>query len=159
MDSSCGPVGSMRSGRASSLPKTWSHNASQQHWQQLCDEYLNVHQVTSIEDAREKLEAWRVDYNARRPHSSRGHLTPNEFVALRQAEWRPSRQDFLAKDCSQTRRRRHFCSPPWIRGAPHRGSQSTACRSASARQAARPVVHSVSGLSRSRRGESRACAT
>jgi transposase InsO family protein len=31
-------------------------------------------------------EAWRVDYNARRPHSSLGHLTPNEFVAQRQAE-------------------------------------------------------------------------
>jgi putative transposase len=52
----------------------------------LRDECLNVHQFTSIEDAREKIEAWRVDYNARRPHSSFGHLTPNEFVAQRQAE-------------------------------------------------------------------------
>jgi putative transposase len=40
-----------------------------------------VHQFTSIEDARAKIEARRVDYNARRPHSSRGHLTPNDFVA------------------------------------------------------------------------------
>jgi putative transposase len=45
---------------------------------------LNVHQFTSIEDARAKAEAWRVDYNQRRPHSSLGHLTPNEFVAQRQ---------------------------------------------------------------------------
>ena len=52
----------------------------------LRDECLNVHQFTSMEDAREKIEAWRVDYNARRPHSSLGHLTPNEFVAQRQAE-------------------------------------------------------------------------
>ena len=52
----------------------------------LRDECLNVHQFTSIEDARAKIEAWRVDYNARRPHSSLGHLTPNEFVAQRQAE-------------------------------------------------------------------------
>jgi putative transposase len=37
-------------------------------------------------DAKEKIEAWRVDYNARRPHSSLGHLTPNEFAAQRQAE-------------------------------------------------------------------------
>ena len=51
----------------------------------LRDECLNVHQFTSIEDARAKIEAWRVDYNARRPHSSLGHLTPNEFVAQRQA--------------------------------------------------------------------------
>ncbi len=50
----------------------------------LRDECLNVHQFTSIEDARAKIEAWRLDSNARRPHSSLGHLTPNEFVALRQ---------------------------------------------------------------------------
>jgi putative transposase len=52
----------------------------------LRDECLNVHQFTSIEDALAKIEAWRVDYNARRPHSSLGHLTSNEFVASRQAE-------------------------------------------------------------------------
>ena len=51
----------------------------------LRDECLNVHQFTSIEDARAKIEAWRVDYNAHRPHSSLGHLTPNGFVAQRQA--------------------------------------------------------------------------
>ena len=51
----------------------------------LRDECLNVHR-TSLADAKEKIEAWRVDYNARRPHSSLGHLTPNEFVAQRQAE-------------------------------------------------------------------------
>jgi putative transposase len=52
----------------------------------LRDECLNVHQFTSIEDARAKIEAWRLDDNARRPHSSLGHLTPNEFVAQREAE-------------------------------------------------------------------------
>jgi putative transposase len=52
----------------------------------LRDECLNVHQFTSIEDAQIKIEAWRLDYNQRRPHSSLGHLTPNEFVAQRQAE-------------------------------------------------------------------------
>lgn len=51
----------------------------------LRDECLNVHQFTSLADAKEKIEAWRVDYNARRPHSSLGHPTPNEFVAQRQA--------------------------------------------------------------------------
>jgi putative transposase len=51
----------------------------------LRDECLNVHQFTSIEDAKAKIEAWRVAYNQRRPHSSLGHLTPNEFVAQRQA--------------------------------------------------------------------------
>jgi len=51
----------------------------------LREECPNAHQFTSLADAKEKIEAWRVDYNARRPHSSLGHLTANEFVALRQA--------------------------------------------------------------------------
>ena len=51
----------------------------------LRDECLNVHQFTSIADAHTKIEAWRLDYNQRRPHSSLGHLTPDEFVAQRQA--------------------------------------------------------------------------
>jgi len=32
------------------------------------------------------IEAWRMDYNHHRPHSSLGHLTPNEFVAQRQGQ-------------------------------------------------------------------------
>ena len=50
----------------------------------LRDECLNVHQFTSLADARATIEAWRVDYNQRRPHSALGHLTPNEFVRKRQ---------------------------------------------------------------------------
>ena len=46
----------------------------------LRDECLNVHQFTSIEDARAKIEAWRIDYNQRRPHGSLGHLTPDEYA-------------------------------------------------------------------------------
>jgi putative transposase len=45
---------------------------------------LNVHHFTSIEDAKMKIEAWRIDYNQRRPHSSLGHLTPNEYAQTRQ---------------------------------------------------------------------------
>lgn len=51
----------------------------------LRDECLNVHQFQSMADAQAIIEAWRVDYNQRRPHSSLGHLTPNEFVGQRQA--------------------------------------------------------------------------
>ena len=52
----------------------------------LRDECLNVHQVTSLADAKAKIEAWRVDYNQCRPHSSLGHLTPNEFAKQRQED-------------------------------------------------------------------------
>ena len=50
----------------------------------LRDECLNVHQFTSIEDAKTKIEAWRIDDNQRRPHRSLGHLTPDEYAAKRQ---------------------------------------------------------------------------
>jgi putative transposase len=30
----------------------------------LHDECLNVHQFVSFEDAREKIEAWRLDYDS-----------------------------------------------------------------------------------------------
>jgi putative transposase len=46
----------------------------------LRDECLNVHAFESIDDARQKLEAWRVDYNQHRPHGSLGHLTPSEYA-------------------------------------------------------------------------------
>jgi putative transposase len=46
---------------------------------------LNVHQFASLADAKAKIETWRLDYNQRRPHSSLGNLTPNEFMARCQA--------------------------------------------------------------------------
>jgi putative transposase len=52
----------------------------------LRDECLNIHQFTSLAEAQAIIEAWRVDYNTRRPHSSLGHLTPREFVSQRQVE-------------------------------------------------------------------------
>lgn len=52
----------------------------------LRDECLNVHQFVSLAEAQAILEAWRTDYNHRRPHSSLGHLTPSEFVTQRQAK-------------------------------------------------------------------------
>ncbi len=51
----------------------------------LRDECLNQHWFTSLADAREKIEAWRVDYNTQRPHSSLGYQTPEEFAAARAA--------------------------------------------------------------------------
>lgn len=44
------------------------------------DECLNVNWFLSMEDAREKIEKWRRDYNEFRPDSSFGDLTPRQFV-------------------------------------------------------------------------------
>lgn len=46
----------------------------------LRDECLNVNLFFSLDDAREKIEAWRVDYNTLRPHSSIGNLAPEEYA-------------------------------------------------------------------------------
>lgn len=46
----------------------------------LRDECLNGHLFFSIEDARRKLEAWRKDYNTKRPHSSLGDMSPSEYA-------------------------------------------------------------------------------
>ena len=46
----------------------------------LRDECLNAEVFLNLVDARQKLDAWRRDYNENRPHSSIGDLTPVEFA-------------------------------------------------------------------------------
>jgi putative transposase len=46
------------------------------------DECLNTNVFVSLHDARRKMEAWRIDDNAHRPHGSLGNLTPREFADL-----------------------------------------------------------------------------
>lgn len=46
----------------------------------LRDECLNVHWFLSLEDAQEKIEHWRQEYNQYRPHSSLNNQTPAEFI-------------------------------------------------------------------------------
>jgi putative transposase len=41
--------------------------------------------LTSLPHARAMLEAWRRDYNAERPHSSLGWLTPLAYAACLQS--------------------------------------------------------------------------
>lgn len=45
------------------------------------DECLNTHWFLSLDDARRKIENWRVDYNHFRTHSSIGDVPPAEFAA------------------------------------------------------------------------------
>jgi putative transposase len=44
------------------------------------DECLNVNWFLSLEDAQEKINGWRAEYNSFRPHSSLDDLTPDEEV-------------------------------------------------------------------------------
>ena len=47
------------------------------------DECLNEHLFSRIEEARRIIEAWRIDYNAARPHTSLGGLTPMAYATQR----------------------------------------------------------------------------
>jgi putative transposase len=49
------------------------------------DELLNIEEFGSLTEARIVVEAWRMEYNTWRPHSSLGGLTPVEFAS----RWAP----------------------------------------------------------------------
>jgi putative transposase len=49
----------------------------------VCDECLNQHRFRDLGEARELVEGWMTDYNAVRPNSSIGNLTPSEYAASR----------------------------------------------------------------------------
>jgi putative transposase len=61
----------------------------------LRDECLNETLFSSLRDARNKLEAWRQDFNEVRPHSSLGYLTPGEYARGLSGE--PARRAALRK--------------------------------------------------------------
>jgi putative transposase len=46
------------------------------------DQCLNDNWFTTLADARQTIEQWRQDYNQRRPHSSLGYRTPEEFAQM-----------------------------------------------------------------------------
>jgi putative transposase len=52
----------------------------------LRQECLNQCWFSSLEDAKIKIEAWRIDYNEQRPHTSLGNQTPEQF----ESEWQLS---------------------------------------------------------------------
>ncbi len=68
-----------RPGKPTDNPFIESFNGS------LRDECLNTHWFLSLEDAREKIESWRCDYNHFRPHSSLADSTPALFAAAARA--------------------------------------------------------------------------
>ena len=51
----------------------------------LRDECLNTSWFWNLFDARKKIGSWRTEYNSRRPHSSLGYVTPDEYTRQWQA--------------------------------------------------------------------------
>lgn len=67
----------------------------------LRDECLNQHWFTCVAEARILIEAWRVDYNRIRPHTSLGYRTPEHFATLhggRSLAQTPARADRKNED-------------------------------------------------------------
>ncbi|MDB2198003.1 MULTISPECIES: IS3 family transposase [Mycobacteriaceae] len=58
----------------------------------LRDELLNSWRFDSLLEARVIIEDWRCDYNANRPHSAHGELTPAEFAL----QWTTTHQPQVA---------------------------------------------------------------
>lgn len=44
------------------------------------DEFLNENYFLCLDEAKDKIEEWRIEYNTFRPHSSLGYKTPEEFL-------------------------------------------------------------------------------
>ena len=54
------------------------------------DECLNMQVFTNGRHAQEVVEAWRIEYNEERPHSSLNYMTPAEFAAHCRNSGRPT---------------------------------------------------------------------
>jgi putative transposase len=42
--------------------------------------FLHISGFLNLKQAKKLVENWRIDYNARRPHSALGNLTPQEYA-------------------------------------------------------------------------------
>ena len=59
-------------------------------------ECLNQHYFTSLEEAQRLIEAWRLEYNQFRPHSSIGGLTPDAFASKWQQSTEANTQELYS---------------------------------------------------------------
>ena len=60
--------------------KPWQNGANESFNGKLRDECLGMHWFQNRFEAKVVTEDWRREYNADRPHSSLGYLTPTEFA-------------------------------------------------------------------------------
>jgi putative transposase len=75
------------------------------------DEFLNESLFFGLDHARTAIDAWRADYNTRRPHSSISYLTPAAYAASLTATGRPAEHP--------DRSARRPVAQPALKGAQH----------------------------------------
>ena len=64
-----------------SRPRNPTDNAMVESFNgRLRQECLNEHWFMSLQDAQDKIRAWRQHYNKTRPHSALNWMSPNEFA-------------------------------------------------------------------------------
>jgi transposase InsO family protein len=59
----------------------WENGYAESFHGRLRDEFLAMEIFEGVRDARALTASWRDEYNAQRPHSSLGYLTPAGFAA------------------------------------------------------------------------------
>jgi len=59
----------------------WENGYVESFHSRLRDELTDREEFTSLAEAKHLADAWRLEYNHRRPHSSLGYRTPAEFAA------------------------------------------------------------------------------
>jgi putative transposase len=61
--------------------KPWQNGVAESFNGKFRDECLSLEWFRTRAEAKVVIESWRHHFNAVRPHSSLGYLTPNEFAA------------------------------------------------------------------------------
>jgi transposase InsO family protein len=68
----------------------WENGHIESFHDKFRDELLNRELFGSLLEAKVLVEAWRIEYNQKRPHSSLGYQTPEEFALCWQTPLRPT---------------------------------------------------------------------
>jgi putative transposase len=85
--------------------KPWQNATDESFNGKFRDEYLSLNWFRNRIEARVGIEQWRRHYNAVRPHSSLGYLTPLEFKAAGAATFTEGRSPAMPARADQEERR------------------------------------------------------
>lgn len=70
----------------------WENPFAESFNSRVRDEHFNIEEFANLHEAQVLTEAWRIEYNTYRPHSSLGDLTPAEYAAT----WTSPTQEALS---------------------------------------------------------------